>query len=157
VGLDPKSCGPQSSAAVGSALSHRELAAGHDAIAEALWEDRPVPLRVLLVDDHAAFRAAATALLERDGIAVLAAVADGETAIAEAARLRPDVVLVDVQLPDLDGFDVAAAVAREGGAPVVLMSSRDRSTYADRIASSTARGFIAKQSLSGPALRLLLA
>jgi len=123
----------------------------------ALWEDRHVPLRVLLVDDHAAFRAAATALLERDGIAVLAAVADGETGIAEAARLRPDVVLVDVQLRDIDGFDVAAAVAREGGAPVILMSSRDRSTYADRIASSPARGFIAKQSLSGHALRLLLA
>jgi CheY-like chemotaxis protein len=152
VGLDPKSCGPQSSPAVGSALLHRELAAGHNAIAEALWEDRPVPLRVLLVDDHAAFRAAATALLERDGIAVLPAVADGETAIAEAARLRPDVVLVD-----LDGFDVAAAVACEGGAPVALTSSRERSTYADRIASSPARGFIPKQSLSGPALRLLLA
>jgi DNA-binding NarL/FixJ family response regulator len=116
-----------------------------------------VPLRVLLVDDHAAFRAAATALLERDGIAVLAAVADGETAITEAARLRPDVVLVDVHLPGLDGFGVAAAVARAGGAPVVLMSSRDCSTYADRIASSPACGFIAKQSLSGPALRLSLA
>jgi len=121
--------------------------------------------RVLLVDDHAGFRATARRLLESEGWTVVGEAADGVSALASAARLRPDLVLLDIGLPDLDGFAVAERLAGAGtagtpeaGAPdVVLISSRDRAAYADRIASSAAVGYIAKDDLDGEALRALLA
>ncbi|MHA6783037.1 response regulator [Pseudonocardia saturnea] len=83
--------------------------------------------------------------------------ADGAGAISAARDLRPDVVLVDVQLPDLDGFGVAEALAREPWVPaVVLVSSRSRGDYGLRVADSTARGFITKAELSGGELRRVL-
>jgi len=118
--------------------------------------------RVLLVDDHAGFRATARRLLESEGWSVVGEAADGVSALASAARLRPDLVLLDIGLPDLDGFAVAerlvgADTARAGAPDVVLISSRDRAAYADRIASSAAVGYIAKDDLDGEALRALLA
>ena len=118
--------------------------------------------RVLLVDDHAGFRATARRLLETEGWTVVGEAADGMSALASAARLRPDLVLLDIGLPDLDGFAVAERLVSAGtagaGAPdVVLISSRDRAAYADRIASSAAVGYIAKDDLDGERLRALLA
>ena len=118
--------------------------------------------RVLLVDDHAGFRATARRLLESEGWTVVGEAADGVSALASAARLRPDLVLLDIGLPDLDGFAVAerlmgAGAAGAGAPDVVLISSRDRAAYADRIASSAAVGYIAKDDLDGEALRALLA
>jgi DNA-binding NarL/FixJ family response regulator len=111
---------------------------------------------VLVVDDHAGFRARARLLLEAEGYEVIGEAADGETALAEAARLRPDVVLVDVQLPDLDGFDVASRLTGDGHAPaVVLTSSRDWSDSAELIVRSGARGFVPKDQLSGATLEEL--
>ena len=82
---------------------------------------------VLIVDDHAGFRASARALLEADGFEVLGEAADGESALEQARRLRPQVVLLDVQLPGMDGFAVAERLAAEPAAPaVVLISSRGR-------------------------------
>lgn len=108
---------------------------------------------VLVVDDHAVFRSRARLLLEADGYEVIGEAADGATAIAEAHRLRPDVVLLDVQLPDLDGIDVAARLTADGDAPaVVLTSSRDWSDSAELIARSGARGFLPKDQLSGAAI-----
>ena len=115
--------------------------------------------RVLLVDDHAGFRATARRLLESEGWTVVGEAADGRSALASAARLRPDLVLLDIGLPDLDGFAVAerlAGAADAGGPDVVLISSRDRAAYADRIASSAAVGYIAKDDLDGDGLRALL-
>jgi len=114
---------------------------------------------VLVVDDHAGFRATARRMLERDGWTVVGEAADGSTALTEAAALRPDVVLLDVGLPDADGFGVADDLASQnaGGPAIVLISSRDRSAYGGRIAASPALGFIAKDDLDGPALRALLA
>lgn len=82
---------------------------------------------------------------------------DGASGLAAANALRPAVVLLDVQLPDLDGFDVAARLARQDDGPaVVLTSSRDASEFGGMVASSGARGFVAKDELSGPALEALL-
>jgi DNA-binding NarL/FixJ family response regulator len=112
---------------------------------------------VLIVDDHASFRAVARQVLESEGFAVVGAVADGESAVAEALRLRPDVVLLDVGLPDIDGFEVAARLiaARIPGA-IVFTSSRESADFGPLIEESGARGFISKADLSGDALRALV-
>jgi two-component system nitrate/nitrite response regulator NarL len=112
---------------------------------------------VLIVDDHAPFRMTARALLEAGGFEVVGEAADGESALAEARRLRPELVLLDVQLPDSDGFVVAARLEETGQSPaVVLTSSRPESSYRRRLAQSPARGFIAKSELTGEALAALL-
>jgi DNA-binding NarL/FixJ family response regulator len=116
-------------------------------------EHASVSRSVLIVDDHAAFRRMARALLEADGFEVVGEAADGETALTEAGRLRPRLVLLDIQLPDLDGFEVAARLASLADPPaVVLTSSRTASSYRRRLAGSSALGFIAKTELSGQAL-----
>jgi DNA-binding NarL/FixJ family response regulator len=108
-----------------------------------------MPRSVLVVDDHATFRAAAARLLEAAGFTVVGEAADVATAKAGVALLHPDVVLLDVQLPDGDGFTVARWLAREApDAAVVLTSSRDASDYRDRMARTRARGFISKSDLS---------
>jgi DNA-binding NarL/FixJ family response regulator len=114
-------------------------------------------MRVLIVDDHAGFRAAARALLERCGHEVVGEAADGAEALAAAARLLPELVLLDIGLPDLDGFGVADELASRADPPsVVLVSSRGEGAYRRRLARSPVRGFLAKDALSGPALAALL-
>jgi len=122
------------------------------------WDDIRVALTVLIVDDHAAFRAGARALLEVDGFDVVGEAADGESAIEQARRLRPEVVLLDVQLPGIDGFAVAERLAAEPFAPaVVLISSRARGAFRGRLETTPARGFITKAEFSGESLTSLLA
>jgi DNA-binding NarL/FixJ family response regulator len=112
---------------------------------------------VLIVDDHDGFRASARALLEAEGFTVVGDAADGTAAIAEAARLRPDVVLLDVQLPGADGFAVAKQMAGGPDPPmVVLISSREAAAYGPRVDAAPVRGFIAKRELSGAALAALV-
>lgn len=112
---------------------------------------------VLIVDDHAGFRGSARALLEADGFDVLGEAADGQSAMQEARRLRPQVVLLDVQLPGMDGFAVAESLAAEPSAPaVVLISSRGRGAHRTRLESTPARGFITKAEFSGECLSSLL-
>jgi DNA-binding NarL/FixJ family response regulator len=109
--------------------------------------------KVLIVDDHAAFRESASALLEAEGFDVVGEAADGESAIAEVERIRPEIALVDIQLPGLDGFDVAERLAGHADAPVViLISSRDAAAYGSRVVEAPVRGFLTKRSLSGAAL-----
>jgi CheY-like chemotaxis protein len=111
---------------------------------------------VLVVDDHADFRRLARRILESAGFGVAEA-GTGAEAVAAVSELRPDAVLLDIQLPDLDGFAVARRLADEGHeATVVLTSTREASDYGDRIASSPVAGFLPKTELSGPALRSLL-
>ena len=108
---------------------------------------------MLIVDDHAPFRSLARRLLVAGGFQVVGEAADGAGALVAVRDLAPDVVLLDVQLPDLDGFAVAEELTREPGAPVVvLVSSRERLDYGHRVDASRARGFIAKADLSGETL-----
>jgi CheY-like chemotaxis protein len=108
---------------------------------------------VVIVDDHAEFRESASALLEAEGFAVIGAAADGDEAIAAVERLRPQVVLLDIQLPDMDGFAVAERLAARPDPPrIVLISSREAATYGPRLEAAAAQGFIAKRELSGSAL-----
>ena len=96
-------------------------------------------------------------MLEADGYRVVGEAQDGRSGIAAARALRPDIVLLDVHLPDIDGFEVAAALTRSDDAPiVVLTSSRDGGDLNGMIAPSGARGFVAKDELSGAALEALL-
>jgi DNA-binding NarL/FixJ family response regulator len=116
-----------------------------------------VSTKVLIVDDHPTFRATARLLLESEGFDVVGEAPDGLSAIAAAGELHPDLVLLDVNLPDLDGFDVAARITSVLGAPaVVLTSSRDSSDFGPLVHRSGARGFIPKGELSGAALTALI-
>jgi CheY-like chemotaxis protein len=118
----------------------------------------PVVRRVLIVDDNNAFRAAARQLLERSGLVVVAEAATGTDAVDDAKRHRPDLALVDVQLPDFDGFDVAERLSRLDPAPkVILTSSLDGSDFGALVAGSSAVGFIPKVDLSVQAIDALLA
>jgi DNA-binding NarL/FixJ family response regulator len=116
-----------------------------------------VPITVVIVDDHPSFRATARALLEAEGFEVVGEAADGASGVDAATALRPELVLLDVQLPDTDGFAVASQL-RESlpSLGVVLTSSRDSSDYGRLVEVCGALGFIPKAELSGEALAALL-
>jgi len=112
---------------------------------------------VLIVDDHASFRASARRLLDADGYEVVGEAEDGARALAESERLAPDVVLLDVQLPDLDGFEVARRLAASTSPPtVVLVSSHDRADLGSALETEDVAGFIHKGELSMGSLSPLL-
>jgi len=112
--------------------------------------------RYLLVDDNEPFLAAARAMLERDGAEVVGTAANRAEAIPLAAALQPDVILVDIDLGDDSGFDLARDLAADRSAPVVLISAYPESEFADLVAASPAIGFIAKAELSTGAVTALL-
>jgi DNA-binding NarL/FixJ family response regulator len=112
---------------------------------------------LLIVDDHAGFRSLARRLLTSGGFDVVGEATDGQAAVTAARRLRPDLVLLDIQLPDIDGFEVTARLADGGAGPVVVLTStRDRADYGERVAQSGACGFLPKAELSGAALQAFL-
>ena len=119
----------------------------------------PVAIRVLIVDDHPSFRASARAMLESEGFEIAGEASDGATAIEAVGSLHPDVVLLDVQLPDMSGFDVCALIDSANGAPpaIVLTSSRDEIDYGELVDDSCALGFVPKAELSGEAIATLIA
>ena len=107
------------------------------------------------MDDHAAFRASARRLLEISGFDVVGEAADGVTGLALARDLEPELVLLDVALPEMNGFDVAEQLA---GTPskVILISSRDRRDFGRRVRKSGAAGFVSKDELTGEVVQSLL-
>lgn len=115
------------------------------------------PVTILIVDDHEPFRVFVRSMLGDEGFEVVGDAGDGESAVAAASTLRPDVVLVDVHLGDgIDGFEVARRLAELPVPPrVVLTSSRDRSAYDTRIAGAPIRGFLPKEELSPEAITRL--
>jgi DNA-binding NarL/FixJ family response regulator len=113
--------------------------------------------RVLVVDDHPSFRSCVRALLTSEGFDVVGEADDGESALALAAELSPDLVLLDIQLPDISGFEVVSRLHEKNPElEIVLVSSRDQDAYGSALGASGARGFITKGELSGPALARLL-
>jgi len=114
-------------------------------------------MTLLIVDDHTSFRSAARKVLEHHGYEVVGEAPDGETALEAVRELRPDIVLLDVQLPGIDGFEVAARLTAAGDPPAIVMtSSRDGADFGSMIERSGARGFIPKADLSGPAIDALM-
>lgn len=108
---------------------------------------------LLIVDDHAGFRSFARTMFAAEGFEVTDAVADAESALAAVREQHPDVVLLDVQLPGIDGFEVARRLSRCPQPPlVVLMSSRERSDYGTLTERAPVQGFLPKRALSGRAL-----
>ena len=116
-----------------------------------------MPTTVLVVDDHPSFRLSARMLLESEGYLVVGEAASGREALDAARTLAPDVVLLDVQLPDINGLEVAAGLAGYADPPaVILTSTRDGSDFGPLVARSGARGFASKPELSGRTLAALL-
>lgn len=118
-----------------------------------------MPLRALIVDDNSHFLVAARDLLEREGVEVIGVASTGADAIRLADELGPDVTLVDIDLGDESGFDVARALVQERAgnhSPVVLISTYAERDFADLIASSPAVGFVSKSDLSARTLHELL-
>lgn len=124
-------------------------------IGPGVCDDSDVSRTVLIVDDHPAFRASARTMLEDEGFDVVGEAADGGSALELARALAPDLVLLDVALPDLSGLEVAERLA---GAPskVVLTSSRQPSDFGARFRETSALGFISKDELSAETLEELL-
>jgi DNA-binding NarL/FixJ family response regulator len=117
----------------------------------------PPARRVIVVDDHPSFRRSAKALLTAEGFEVVGEAVDGASALAAAAELAPELVLLDIQLPDIDGFEVARRLLEsQPELRIVLVSSRDSSQYGPLIEASGARGFVSKGDLSGESLERLL-
>ena len=122
-----------------------------------LCDDLHVRRTLLIVDDHEPFRDLARAILDGDGFSVVGEAPDGASATVAASELRPDAVLLDVYLPDGNGWDFADAISEAGGgSAVVLTSSRDVSGFGRRLKASGACGFLAKDELSGAALEALM-
>jgi DNA-binding NarL/FixJ family response regulator len=111
---------------------------------------------VLIVDDHAPFRRAAREFLAGEGYEVVGEAEDGASAVAEALRLAPEVVLLDVQLPDVDGFEVARRLHAAGHDGATILVSGRAGSYRRRLPESPAIGFILKGDLTGAALASLL-
>jgi DNA-binding NarL/FixJ family response regulator len=121
------------------------------------WDDPRVSTRVLIVDDHASFRAIARAVLAAGGFQIVGEAADAQSALTAARELRPDCVLLDVELGDMDGFAVAEALADDGNGPVVVLTSgRDPRDIEPLVGECAARGFIPKERLSAASLGELL-
>jgi DNA-binding NarL/FixJ family response regulator len=113
---------------------------------------------VLIVDDHAGFRLSARRMLEADGFTVVGEAATGREGVGAARDTRPDIVLLDVYLPDGSGFDFADEIAGLDLPPaVVLTSSHDREDFGASLPRTSARGFVPKGELCGPALAALVA
>jgi DNA-binding NarL/FixJ family response regulator len=122
-----------------------------------LCDHRPMATRVFIVDDHQPFRMAARLALEQAGFDVVGEAADGHSALTGITRVRPELVLMDVNLPDLDGFDVVARLAGSGCRPVIVfISVGDGPAQRRRVAASPALGFLPKGEFSATALTELL-
>lgn len=116
-----------------------------------------MPRRVLIIDDNSDFRTVARQLLERHGFLVVAEAETGVGGIERVREHRPDLVLLDVQLPDIDGFEVAERLSRlDLPVHVILTSSLDDSDFGALVADSSALGFIPKGELSASAIETLL-
>lgn len=116
-----------------------------------------MPPRIVIVDDDQTFLTTVRTLLEADGFEVVGEALNGVEGVATVEELKPDVVLLDVNLPDIDGFEVVKRLTDRGRAPpIVLTSIRSESDFGDLVEKSRAYGFITKAEISGAALSRIL-
>jgi CheY-like chemotaxis protein len=135
----------------------RKIPGIREALVREVCNDPAVTPTVLVVDDHPSFRRFARKLLEAAGFTVVEEAGDGASALAAVRKLRPDVVLLDVLLPDTTGFELAETLSCAPAAPVVVLtSSRSAADFAGSLAATSARGFIAKRDLTAAALAKLV-
>jgi CheY-like chemotaxis protein len=140
-------------------IKHHPLfvVASTEAPAHRAWKTAPVASTVVIIDDSEDFLDSAAGLLNEEGFEVVGCVADAAAAIEEVRRLRPAVVLLDIQLPTVGGFEIADALARIDPRPaVVLTSSRPAASYGEALHRAPVRGFIAKGELSGGSLAAMV-
>jgi CheY-like chemotaxis protein len=140
-------------------LNSRKIPENRDVPAPEVCNDPHMPGTALVVDDHPSFRRLARKLLEAAGYRVVDEAGDGAAALASVKEFRPDVVLLDVLLPDTTGFELAETLTSDPAGPapaVVLTSSRSASDFENSIASTSARGFISKRDLTPARLLALL-
>jgi DNA-binding NarL/FixJ family response regulator len=141
----------------GLSLSSRKIRETQESRPGGLCHHQHMARRVLIVDDHPSFRRLAAKLLEAGGFDIVGEAEDGRSGLTAARRLRPELVLLDVLLPDMSGFAVAEALAADSGRPlVVFVSSRSASELAAGLERSSACGFIAKRELTAAALAALV-
>jgi CheY-like chemotaxis protein len=117
-------------------------------------------LRCLIVDDSIRFLRAASGLLEREGISVVGTACSGDDALEQARQLRPDVLLLDIDLGGESGLELARRLAEQPGlqaSRTILISTHDEEDFAELIAASPAVGFLSKSDLSASAITRLLA
>ena len=119
---------------------------------------RPMAARCLIVDDNPQFLEVARQLLDREGIAVVGVASSGTEALELADELQPEVTLVDIDLGEESGFDIAErlAAATNGRSRVILISTYAETDFADLIAASPAVGFLSKSDLSASAISAIL-
>jgi DNA-binding NarL/FixJ family response regulator len=131
--------------------------AGTVASSSARWNDGCLVHTLVIVDDSLEFLASAEAMLSEEGFDVVGCVSDASRAIEEVKLLQPAVVLLDVQLPLVNGFELARQLADLDPRPVViLISSRDPAAYGSELTRAPVRGFISKWELSGDALAAMV-
>jgi DNA-binding NarL/FixJ family response regulator len=120
-----------------------------------MCDDPHIHMTVLVVDDHPTFRASVRRLLELEGFRVVAEAQDARAALRLVREVEPELMLLDVGLPDRSGFEVARELAG-GSTRVVLISSRAQADLGPRVRASGALGLISKEQLSGEAILALL-
>lgn len=101
-------------------------------------------IRALIAEDHTIVREGLRALLTRSGVEVVGEAADGEAAVRESARLRPDVVVMDLSMPVLDGVEATRAIAAQGGPAVLVLSMHGGPEHVDPAVRAGAKGYLVK-------------
>jgi CheY-like chemotaxis protein len=117
-----------------------------------------MPLRALIVDDNAAFLASARRLMEHEGVVIVGTVSTGADALSASEEQNPDVILVDVDLGQESGCDLAERLNSVSGdrRPVILISAYPEQDLGDLLTASSAIGFVTKADLSAQAITEVL-
>ena len=144
---------------MGASRKHTRLPATCNVLSPRVGKSCFVALKVLIVDDNPWFLDASSSLLERGGLEVVGVASTTDDALARAAELRPDVVLVDIHLAGESGFDLARELHARASSiepRVILMSTHAEADFAELIERSPAEGFVPKDGLSARAIQRVL-
>jgi two-component system, response regulator PdtaR len=102
------------------------------------------PIRVLIAEDEALIRLDLKEMLEEEGYSVVAEVGDGQQAVDQAKELRPDLVILDIQMPELDGLAAAEQIASARIAPVIVLTAFSQRELVERARDAGAMAYLVK-------------